>query len=813
LKKKYYILLVSVFTFCMAVAQNQCPPNIDFELGTFNRWVCATGFSDNSLNTSGPINNQHTIVGNSNPALDFYGNFPISCPNGSGYSIRLGNDLSRTKDGGIGAQAVTYTYNIPAGTINFSVLYQYAIVLEDPTSTPHTTVQKPRFQAIVKNLTDNTDIGCVSFDFFAGGGLPGFLQSRNSPTTSTVYYKDWTPITLNLSQYAGKTIELKFVTSDCTLGGHFGYAYVDVNSVCNGAIIGTSLCKGDTTVNLTAPYGFQSYQWFSDATYSKVISTDQILTLNPAPNAGAVFPVVVSPFLGYGCTDTLFAELTLTDKPISQAGPNAIACKYEQVPLGGPNNPNYKYVWEPASAVSDATISNPTGFITEYADKDITVNTIDIASGCNSFDTMRITSKLVDTSLTINGKLKYCAADIIATSLKVNSTAFPIQWYNNNIKITGAKLDTYSPTQTGLFWAQYTQNGCVDSTRQIDFLVSPLPTLQYNIPKDTGCITNNSFTFSNSTSITDNSLLTYLWTFGDGTTSTATSPVKTYLTEGKFTTKVIASAANGCKDSILGDVYIMPNVKTAFTWDSACTNRPVQFVNLSKENNSKRVTYLWDFGDSSSSVAKQPAAFTYQTSGILTAQLTATALGCETDVQIVKKQVFVQRPKVGITYNPITIPVNYSRLIFARDSVGKKYFWQPNNQISGVYNRGTNFKAIDDEKYIITITDEHTCITIDTLQMYVLKKEGSYFPNAFSPNGDGLNDEILPYLVGMKMLNKFSIYNRSGNLVFFTQRNGEGWDGTYKGTPQNAGAYVWVLEFTDAANKIVQQKGSLLLIR
>jgi gliding motility-associated-like protein len=813
LKKKFYILLFTTYTFLGAIAQNQCPPNIDFELGNFNRWVCETGFSDVSLNPTGPVNNQHSIVGNLNTGVDFYGNFPISCPNGSGYSIRLGNDLSRLKDGGIGAQAVTYTYNIPASTVNFSVLYQYAIVLEDPITTPHTTVQKPRFQAIVKNITDNVEIGCVSFDFFAGGGLPGFLPSPNSPNSSTVYYKNWTPITLNLSQYAGKTIELKFVTSDCTLGGHFGYAYVDVNSVCNGAIIGTTLCKGDTSVNLTAPYGFQSYQWFSDVTYSKIISTEQVLTLNPAPNAGAVYPVVVSPFLGYGCADTLFANLTLTDKPISQAGPNAIACKYEQVPLGGPSNPNYKYVWEPANSVSNPSISNPTGFITEYADKDIVVNTIDLASGCNSFDTMLIKSKLVDTSLISIGNLQYCASDNITTIFKINSASSSIQWYNDNVKINSVNANIYAPKQTGLFWAQYIQNGCLDSTRQINFLVNPLPLVNYTLPKDTGCITSNSFTFNNTSSITNNSVLSYFWVFGDGTTSPGISPLKTYNSEGKFSTKLIASTTSGCKDSLSGSIYIMPNVKTSFTWDSACTNRPVQFLNLSKENNSKRVTYLWDFGDNTTSTAKQPSPFTYQASGILTAQLTATAVGCEADVQIVKKQVFVQRPKVGINYKPITVPVNYSLSIFARDSVGKTYFWQPNNQISGAYNRSTNFKAIDDEKYTITITDEHTCITIDTLQMYVLKKEGTYFPNSFTPNGDGLNDEILPYLVGMKMLNKFSIYNRSGNLIFSTQQFGQGWDGTYKGTPQNAGAYVWVLEFTNASNKIVQQKGSLLLIR
>jgi gliding motility-associated-like protein len=111
------------------------------------------------------------------------------------------------------------------------------------------------------------------------------------------------------------------------------------------------------------------------------------------------------------------------------------------------------------------------------------------------------------------------------------------------------------------------------------------------------------------------------------------------------------------------------------------------------------------------------------------------------------------------------------------------------------------------------LLDKNGCIHKGYPANAGIKETGWYLPNTFTPNGDGLNDVIRPYLIGMKSLTKFSIYNRLGNLVFSTVRDGEGWDGTYMGRKMDSGAYVWILEYMDDANKPVQQKGSLLLLR
>ncbi len=87
-------------------------------------------------------------------------------------------------------------------------------------------------------------------------------------------------------------------------------------------------------------------------------------------------------------------------------------------------------------------------------------------------------------------------------------------------------------------------------------------------------------------------------------------------------------------------------------------------------------------------------------------------------------------------------------------------------------------------------------------------------PNAFTPNGDGLNDYLYP-LNAYKADNLlFRVYNREGQLVFESKDWTQKWDGTIKGEPQDAGVFVWTLQYTHRdTGKHFFLKGSAILIR
>ncbi|MEJ0101647.1 MAG: gliding motility-associated C-terminal domain-containing protein [Bacteroidota bacterium] len=87
-------------------------------------------------------------------------------------------------------------------------------------------------------------------------------------------------------------------------------------------------------------------------------------------------------------------------------------------------------------------------------------------------------------------------------------------------------------------------------------------------------------------------------------------------------------------------------------------------------------------------------------------------------------------------------------------------------------------------------------------------------PSAFTPNNDGLNDYLYP--LGALKADKlsFRVFNRWGQLMFYTNSWLNKWDGTINGTPQSAGVYVWLLEFTNRdSGKKVEMKGTTTLIR
>src|SRR5688572_13662986 len=112
----FLIIIPSVLS-----AQNgTCPYNIGFEDGSFQGWQCYIGKIENNGNVSmapsPAIDSLHTIFQrNIPPVVDKYGFFPVNSPNGSNYSIRLGDSES-----GSNAERVSYTFTVPPNQDNYS---------------------------------------------------------------------------------------------------------------------------------------------------------------------------------------------------------------------------------------------------------------------------------------------------------------------------------------------------------------------------------------------------------------------------------------------------------------------------------------------------------------------------------------------------------------------------------------------------------------------------------------------------------------------------------------------------------------------
>jgi len=117
--------------------------------------------------------------------------------------------------------------------------------------------------------------------------------------------------------------------------------------------------------------------------------------------------------------------------------------------------------------------------------------------------------------------------------------------------------------------------------------------------------------------------------------------------------------------------------------------------------------------------------------------------------------------------------------------------------------------------YRVIVTGQDICTATDSAAVTLDSScRELVFPSAFSPNGDGLNDRFGPMgsVTAVKQY-KLNIYNRWGQLVFYSQQPVEQWDGRLLGKPGETALFTWYCEYVLPGQTMTRKKGTLLLIR
>lgn len=121
--------------------------------------------------------------------------------------------------------------------------------------------------------------------------------------------------------------------------------------------------------------------------------------------------------------------------------------------------------------------------------------------------------------------------------------------------------------------------------------------------------------------------------------------------------------------------------------------------------------------------------------------------------------------------------------------------------------------------YEVTVVDENGCTDTDMITVFVGKEREVYIPNAFSPNGDGQNDEFRIFTGSdVAQVKSFIVFNRWGEPMkelfgFDPNDPNNNWDGTYRGQLMNSGVYVYFAEVEFIDGEVVMFKGDVLLMR
>jgi gliding motility-associated-like protein len=169
---------------------------------------------------------------------------------------------------------------------------------------------------------------------------------------------------------------------------------------------------------------------------------------------------------------------------------------------------------------------------------------------------------------------------------------------------------------------------------------------------------------------------------------------------------------------------------------------------------------------------------------------------------------------------PITVQACCDTTITAGNSVtlvtslANKYAWSPNTSLSCDTCQNTLAHPSVTTLYHIIVTNIHGCTATDSVLITVKDKLcGTIFvPNAFSPNGDNVDDIEYVYGGCIEALD-FKIFDRWGNMVFETTDPAKGWDGNFNSKPMSTGVYDYTLVAVQSSGKSTDQKGNITLVR
>ena len=308
-------------------------------------------------------------------------------------------------------------------------------------------------------------------------------------------------------------------------------------------------------------------------------------------------------------------------------------------------------------------------------------------------------------------------------------------------------------------------------TREFQFVVTDCSKLvvadipQYSTDPNTYIVDCKDYTVNFVNTSTGG--FSYHWDFGVpnsyNDTSTAFEPTYTYPDTGTYTVKLVVNPGSTCPDSIERLVKVYPKFHADFT-DSGgqCPGLPVSFVDQSSASIKPITLWKWSFGDGDSTLLENPV-HTYRYGGIYNVILISENIKDCADT--VMKQVFIDNfvPFAGDD----TVIVKGEQIQFDATG-GISYLWSPATNLNDttVYDPVGIYEDTGHFTYSVFVISPYGCQEYDTITVTVVNQAAFVMPNAFTPNGDGLNDFLKPLAIGYKNLNYiFRIYNRWGEEI------------------------------------------------
>lgn len=169
-------------------------------------------------------------------------------------------------------------------------------------------------------------------------------------------------------------------------------------------------------------------------------------------------------------------------------------------------------------------------------------------------------------------------------------------------------------------------------------------------------------------------------------------------------------------------------------------------------------------------------------------------------------------PTVDILMASDTTVKYGSTLLVSATSSASRFLWRPVASVTNPNLLVTTLKPTKNTTYTLVAIDKYGCKNEDSIHVNIDYRDHLMVPSAFSPNGDGRNDDFKVANLTFQRVIEFRVLNRWGQEVYYASNN-KPWDGTWKGVPQDMGTYSYFIKVAYPDGIIETYKGEVTLVR
>ncbi|MBL4704067.1 MAG: PKD domain-containing protein, partial [Flavobacteriales bacterium] len=517
--------------------------------------------------------------------------------------------------------------------------------------------------------------------------------------------------------------------------------------------------------------------------------------------------------------------VTILDKPeVTITAQDSLCANVSTINLTGTVTTGFSSSW---TVYGSGSIANPTLIPTTY-----TLSPVDTVSGyidivlettggiCpveqDSIHIIFVTPPTVDAGV----DQAFCENESIQLNGLLTGSALGANWTSTgtgSFSPSSSSLNAiYTPSASDIASAGFkliltssADFGCLADADTLLITFKPIPVGDFSFNQ--ACFGENT-SFLDLSTTADGTINSWTYDFGDASGSIANNPLHNYPGPGNYTATLIVSSTNGCLDTVSHTITVNPVPIAMFNTAIACVNANTEFTDASFVSSGNIVAWDWDFNSGAGLSTDQDPFYAFGNSGSYPVILTVTSdLGCTgtiiTNVNVLPGPI----ADFSMTPNPALALEDVYFTDLSTNGPVVSWYWNFGDEIGGNnQNEVHDYANGGSYEVILTVTDGNGCT--DTISKTIYVALLPVLPTAFTPNGDGENDEFI-IRGGPFDAVDFKIYSSWGQLIFESFDANTGWDGTFQGQPAILGVYTWTFTVNMAGNRVVIKEGDVTLIR